>query len=284
MAVFAEHSGEHDVTSLAMGFTEYLVENYGKHKRVTRLLNEKEVYIVPMMNPDGVEYDLSGELKPFTWRKNRRPTGKETYGVNLNRNWGKKWEAPVPEKIVKDLWNKKSDSYSGERPFSEKETQAIRNFILSHPNIKMFVDYHSGFAPFLQGGLGFPIPRSEDQGLPLGHRKKYEEVAEKFAEVVSNPKDKRPGFVVSKERDVAKVVRSYAPWYIRVFIPKNIPPNPGTSGEWVYGELGIMVLGVEIFRSRDFFNRLPESKEELIQNQIRGFLFLVDTLTDDPFQ
>lgn len=283
MAIFAEHSAEHEVTDIALGIIQYLAENYGKDIRVTDLLNLNEVWIVPMMNPDGVEYDLSGSVKPFSWQKNRRPTGESTYGVNLNRNWGHKWNAPVPKDLKKDLSNKKSPVYAGEKPFSEKETLAVRDLLLSHPNIKIFVDYHSGYAPFLQGGVGFPIPRSQNQDLPQSHRKRYEEIAQKFAREISNPNDKRPPFIVSKERDVAKIIKKYAPWYIKPFIPRSIPPAPGTSGEWVYGEVSIMVFGVEIFRDRDFFKRLPESKNELVDNQIRGFLFLLDTLSTEPF-
>lgn len=284
MAIFAEHSAEHEVTDIALGIIQYLGQNYGKDIRVTDLLNLNEVWIVPMMNPDGVEYDLSGSVKPFSWHKNRRPTGESTYGVNLNRNWGHKWNAPVPEDLKKDLGNKKSPVYAGEKPFSEKETLALRDFLLAHPNIRIFIDYHSGYAPFMQGGVGFPIPRSENAELPPIHRKRYEEIAQKFAEKISNPNDSRPPFIISKERDIAKLIKGHAPWYIKPFIPKSIPAlPPGTSGEWVYGELGIMVFGVEIFRDGGFFKRLPDSKNELVNCQVNGFLFLLENLSNDPF-
>jgi len=283
MLIFTEHGDEHDMTDLGIGIIRYLAEHYGKDERLTNLLNEKEVWIVPMMNPDGAEYDLSGAVKPFSWRKNRRPTGEDNYGVDLNRNWEYKRDTPIPENLVKDLKNKKKINYAGEEPFSEKETQAIRDFLLNNPNIKIFVDYHSGSAGFLQGGVGFPIPRSEKDDLPLNHKKKYEEILEQFAREISNPKDKRPSFVVNKERNVAKTVKKYAPWYIKPFIPKNIPPAPGTSGEWIYRELGVMALGVEIMRDRNFFKRLPESKNELVENQIKGILFLLDILTEDLY-
>jgi murein tripeptide amidase MpaA len=55
--------------------------------RVRTILNETEIYIIPMVNPDGVE---------FEWRKNRAPNyGPDgtasyitSYGVDLNRNYG----------------------------------------------------------------------------------------------------------------------------------------------------------------------------------------------------
>lgn len=90
MAIFTEHGDEHDTTDLAVGMMNHLAENYGSDERITTLLNERDVWFVSMMNPDGVEYDLSGSVKPFSWRKNRKPTGEDTYGVDLNRNWGHK--------------------------------------------------------------------------------------------------------------------------------------------------------------------------------------------------
>ena len=71
--------------------------------------------------------------------------------------------------------------------------------------------------------------------------------------------------------------------FIGFFLPKSTLAAGG-SADWVYGELGIMAFGVEIFRDSDFFKRLSESKDELIRNQIRGFLFLLDILSDKPFR
>ncbi|MBI5025825.1 MAG: hypothetical protein HZC12_03665, partial [Nitrospirae bacterium] len=160
IAIFAEHAGEHDVTSVGMGITKYLLENYGKDARVTKLLNEKEVYIVPMMNPDGIEYDLSAEAKPFTWRKNRKPVRETAFGVDLNRNWGYKWDV-VPEELKKQYYDPNDDYYHGEGPFSENETKALRDFLSGHKNIKIFMDYHSGSAPFyLKPFIGFFLPKS----------------------------------------------------------------------------------------------------------------------------
>lgn len=288
MAIFTEHAGEHDVASLAMGIVKYLTENYGNYKKITKLLDEKEVYIIPMMNPDGVEYDLSGEVKPFTWRKNRRhagDVGENVYGVDLNRNWGYKWDA-VPEELKEQYSNPKDDYYHGENPFSENETQAVRDFILSHKNIKMFIDYHSGSAPFIQGGIGYPFAYSEKEELNSQHKGRYEEIAQKFAELVTDAKDKRKGFIVSQARDVKKNVKEYASFYLKPFIGFFLPKStvaPGGSADWVYGELGIMSFGVEIMRDGDFFDKLPDSKNRLIENQIRGFLFLLETLSENPF-
>lgn len=117
-----------------------------------------------------------------------------------------------------------------------------------------------------------------------GSKSQREEIVEEFAKKISNPNDPRPSFLaVNEETNVAEVLKHYAPWYIRPFLPDTLPrAAPGVSGEFVYGELGIMAIGVEVFRDRSFLRRLPESKAELAVNQIRGVLFLLEVLSEAP--
>jgi len=58
LAIFAEHN----MIVLAIGLIEYLVISYGNDKKITDILDQTVVYIVSMMNPDGVEFDLSGKI------------------------------------------------------------------------------------------------------------------------------------------------------------------------------------------------------------------------------
>jgi hypothetical protein len=96
MAVFAQHSGEHATTQVAMGFLRLLLSNYGKDASVAKLLNAKKIYIVPMANPDGVAYNFNGMASSdgaeyninsgngsLKWRKNRKPVDKNSCGVDL---------------------------------------------------------------------------------------------------------------------------------------------------------------------------------------------------------
>jgi len=92
------------------------------------LLNERTLVIAPCINPDG--YAFNQQQRPEgggLWRKNRKNLQNDVYGVDLNRNYG-------PE----SFWNAnnggsstdpKNDTYRGEAPFSEPETQAIRMLI-----------------------------------------------------------------------------------------------------------------------------------------------------------
>ena len=55
------------------------------------LVNTREIWIVPNLNPDGSEYDIAtGSYR--SWRKNRQPNaGSTAVGTDLNRNWGFNW-------------------------------------------------------------------------------------------------------------------------------------------------------------------------------------------------
>lgn len=281
MTVFAQHAGEHETTSLAVGVIKYLAENYQKDKTIAGLLKNTELWIVPMMNPDGVAYDLSGAVTPFSWRKNRRPTGPQTYGVDLNRNWESDRHVPVPEGLLKQLTDRESSIYAGDTPFSEAEIRAVRDFLLSHPNIKVFVDYHSGYANFMQGGVGcFTGRSSAGRSVHPDTDKLCQEVIETFANVITDPEDKRPGFLVASRADAAKVIRERVPFYMKLFIPARLPEAPGTAVEYVYDQLGIIAIGVEIFRDGEFLNNLPSSQDRLVKNHVRGVLLLLEVLAN----
>ena len=132
------HAREWIGHELALKFIEYLAKNQNVNPVLEKSLNESTLYMVPCLNPDGYEYSR----KHFSfWRKNRRPNKDGTIGVDLNRNFS------IGFKKIKDT---SSNVYGGEEPFSEAETRAIKEFVDSHPNITIALDYHS------QGNVFFP--------------------------------------------------------------------------------------------------------------------------------
>ncbi len=91
------------------------------------LLNNRQLYIVPVVNPDGYSWNQSTNPNGGgMWRKNRRMNQDGSYGVDLNRNYGTStfWNAPNNGSST----NPRSDTYRGTEPFSEPETQALRDF------------------------------------------------------------------------------------------------------------------------------------------------------------
>ncbi len=132
------HAREWIGNELALKFIEYVAENQHIDPELEKSLNEATIYMVPCLNPDGFEYSR----KHFSfWRKNRRPNGDGTIGVDLNRNFSIGWSKNS---------NTSSNIYCGSAPFSEAETSAIKAFVDSHENITIAFDYHS------QGNVFFP--------------------------------------------------------------------------------------------------------------------------------
>ncbi len=132
------HAREWIGIELSLAFAKYILEHIDYDPRLNRILSSTTLYMVPCANPDGFEYSRNH----FSfWRKNRRNNGDGTYGVDLNRNFSIGFS---PNK------NTASNVYSGPSAFSEPETAALRDFVESHENITIALDYHS------QGNVFFP--------------------------------------------------------------------------------------------------------------------------------
>ncbi len=132
------HAREWIGNELAVAFIDYLLTHYETNPKVLQTLTQNTLYIVPCLNPDGFEYSRNH----FSfWRKNRRDNKDGTFGVDLNRNFS------VGFVKSKDT---ASNVYGGPEPFSEPETQSIKDFVDAHTNITIALDYHS------QGNVFFP--------------------------------------------------------------------------------------------------------------------------------
>ena len=134
------HARELMSVEIPLLFAQYLCQNYGVIPAVTNYVDTREIYIVPMVNPDGHAYVQAnhGGSPDTWWRKNRRPNLDGTTGVDLNRNYGYQWgfdnvgSSPTPG----------SDIFRGLFAFSEPETQTIRSFVNSR-HFTTWFSYHS---------------------------------------------------------------------------------------------------------------------------------------------
>jgi carboxypeptidase T len=134
-------------------FMEYLMQFYNgatPDPKVVQLVNNREIFIIPCMNPDGYVYNqTTNPGGGGNWRKNRRPLGGGEFGVDLNRNYNADWgncSSPTPLGTVASCGNgaatSANNTYWGTAPFSEPETQAFRDFVAAH-NFRMSIDQHS---------------------------------------------------------------------------------------------------------------------------------------------
>ncbi len=132
------HAREWIGHELCLKFITYILNNFDTNPQIKEYLKRSTLYMVPCLNPDGFEYSR----KHFSfWRKNRKKNKDGSYGVDLNRNFS--------IGFVKTS-QMSSNVYGGEEAFSEPETKAIKEFVDTHNNITIALDYHS------QGNVFFP--------------------------------------------------------------------------------------------------------------------------------
>ncbi|HZM80074.1 MAG TPA: M14 family metallopeptidase, partial [Candidatus Limnocylindrales bacterium] len=136
-----QHAREHLTTEQAFYLANLLTNSYGSDSRITNLVNSREFWIIPMVNPDGVEYDIAtGSYR--SWRKNRQPNP-TAVGTDLNRNWAYQWGC-----CGGSSGTGSSETYRGTAAFSAPEAARLRDFILSRrvnnvQQIKVSVDIHT---------------------------------------------------------------------------------------------------------------------------------------------
>jgi carboxypeptidase T len=151
------HAREHLSVELPLGLIEHLLTQYkNENPRIVRLLKSRVLHFVPSVNPDGAAHDVAdGQYRH--WRKNRRNMP-EAVGVDLNRNYNFAWGTTGTSK------SPHSDVFCGPTPFSEPETQAVKNFIESHSAISILVSFHtfSELILYPWGHTYDPIPHSRD--------------------------------------------------------------------------------------------------------------------------
>ena len=138
-------------------FLQYIVENYGAVDSVTELVDSRELYFFPVVNPDGYEINWR-QYRDYGsfgfWRKNARDNnlnGGIDYldGVDLNRNFSYMWGYDLSGSSN----DPQSDAYRGAKEFSEPETAAFRGFVDSI-SLSAALNFHS-FGPYLINPFGY---------------------------------------------------------------------------------------------------------------------------------
>ncbi|RZU32583.1 zinc carboxypeptidase [Blastococcus saxobsidens] len=192
------HAREWPSGENAMEFAVDLVRNYGTDRRITDLVDRSRVVVVPVVNVDGFELSRTdGELVDIREvdgggtatilgnpgnaykRKNcRLVDGQDTpdgtcragsltspggfgTGTDLNRNYGGYWGGPGASDLFAD------PTYRGAAPFSEPETQNIRELV-SGRHVTTLITNHTFSNLVLRPNGAAPdlVPPSE--GIPLG--------------------------------------------------------------------------------------------------------------------
>jgi murein tripeptide amidase MpaA len=214
------HGREHLSAEQMLATARFLVRRYGEDPQVTRLVDRRVWWIVPMVNPDGGEHDIRGGSFR-RWRKNRQPNGADRpIGTDLNRNYGYRWGC-----CGGSSGSPGADDYRGARPFSAPEARVLRDFVRSREidgrqRIRVHLSFHSAGAQVL-----WPYAytrRDRPPSMSLDDHRTFKALARGMAE--------RNGYTAMQSSDLY--------------------PTDGDLIDWMYARHGTFSFTVEMWPAR----------------------------------
>ncbi|XP_029942246.1 carboxypeptidase B2-like [Salarias fasciatus] len=130
------HAREWISPAFCLWFVHYSLSFYRINADITHILDSMDVYVLPVLNPDGYRYTWTTNRM---WRKNRSVSpASSCIGVDLNRNFDANWctEGASPDPCT--------EIYCGAFPESEPEAQAVADFLRSHKDsVQLYLTIHS---------------------------------------------------------------------------------------------------------------------------------------------
>ena len=215
-------------------FVQLLCENYGTDPELTYLVDNREMWFIPVINPDGYLYNES--IQPNgggMHRKNRRDTncGDGTNrGVDLNRNYGYGWGANNTGSSPDPC----STTYRGTEEFSEPETAAVRDFVEDREFMNV-LHYHAYSNVLIHPYGNASLPEEPDLTT-------YREVGEEMTHY--------NGYAVGTGFEVIGYTVN------------------GDAVDWSYGDQGLIAYTPEVGSSSQGFWPPEDHVETLCQEQV----------------
>jgi zinc carboxypeptidase len=124
-----QHAREWLAAMATTCIADRLVRDYDANPAVREFVDRTELWVVPVVNPDGYQYSWGADRY---WRKNRHGR----YGVDLNRNFSVAWGGSGSSR------DERAENYRGEYAFSEPETIALRDLV-KREGIALHIDFHT---------------------------------------------------------------------------------------------------------------------------------------------
>ncbi|MFW6376142.1 MAG: M14 family zinc carboxypeptidase, partial [Thermoplasmatota archaeon] len=215
------HAREWSGPQVSSYYAWRILNEYDSNETIHWLVNNRRIFVVPMTNPDGYEFDGNGDYGERKWWRKNRNTSVGTMidiGVDLNRNWDIKWEEGDDDPG--------SSTYHGESPFSENETYYLKEFILEN-DIDSYQNLHS-----YAGTLLIPWAYTND---PSPHDDWYRGMAENMTSLTSKYGDKNDHYSYGQAGEEIGYTA------------------PGGAADWVYNETGAQGLTFEIYTGGNGF-------------------------------
>jgi len=205
------HAREWVAVEIPYLLAKYLVDN-AHQPPVQQWLTQGEVWVVPMVNPDGHEYSRTQDR---LWRKNRRPNPDGSYGVDPNRNYGYMWGTL---NVDTSSHTPSAETYVGPKAFSEPETRVVRDLVASW-RFRGVITYHS-YSQLILYPWGYT-------DKPIANQPDRNEMVQLAAEMHDQIRDVH-GEIYTPEQS------------------SKLYPTAGDTTDWTYGTYGIPSFTIEL--------------------------------------
>jgi hypothetical protein len=243
------HPREQPAQVLLVRLIDEILREYGKDERITRLVDQREIWVIPIFNVDGKVHDMkhgNGKDRGVAQRKNLN-------GVDLNRQFPVRWGGSTDLRTKpKTTLDPKSDYFIGWGPLEEPESKVLEEFFRSRP-LRAFVDIHSPFK-----AIYFP------RHLPDSDHARYTELAQAMRDL---QKDKYDLSVARRGEDP----------------PAERGGDAGVSYDWAYYTHGVYAFIFEVFADPKWYPPIEQIDGEYA-NFREPMLHLIDASAKLPLR
>jgi carboxypeptidase T len=230
LIVALHHAREIITPEITLRLADLLLSEYGHDADLTAIVDNREIWLVPMVNPDGYAHAEAA----VDWRKNADDgesvcTGgnpPNSYGVDLNRNYDLEWST------IGSSGNPCYLTYHGSSGFSEPETQAVRDLV-SGQQFDLVISLHS-FGDLVLYPWGYTYSSAPDD---------------------------------ADLRATASVLAGFNGYMPQQ--SSDLYPTSGDTCDWTYGVMGIPCFTFEIGSAQDgyFWPNCDQGDRQWLENR-----------------
>lgn len=211
------HAREHLTTEMCIYMIDELTQKYATEDRIKNIVDNQVMWIIPMANPDGSMYDISGG-RYHSWRKNRTP-GRRATGVDLNRNFAHDWGC-----CNGSSGDENSDTYRGAAAESGIEVKNLSDWVRERNKDKRRIETHIDWHTYSELIL-WPFGKTSKQVVPGMTQEEYE-VFETLGTKLAESNNYQP------------------------MQSSGLYVTDGSSGDWFWGDQKIWSFTYEMYPGR----------------------------------